>query len=246
MKKKIKIGSAITFLDSVDSTNNYTANLINEKKITNGQVIMADYQGEGRGQRGSKWYSESGKNILLSLYLELDNLSVKNQSILAKYTSVSLVEALRTIGLNPQIKWPNDVLIDNKKICGVLIENQLIGQSIKNSIIGIGLNVNQETFELENVTSLKIELGKEQDRMSILFLLISAFNRTIDMLLYHPDYIEEYYHKSLFKLNEVARFYNVNLGGFQGVITGVDSSGMIQITTNKGKFTFDTKEIKFC
>ena len=73
MKKNIKIGSSITFLDSVDSTNNYTANLINEKKIENGQVIMADYQGEGRGQRGSIWHSERGKNILVSFYLEMDN-----------------------------------------------------------------------------------------------------------------------------------------------------------------------------
>jgi BirA family biotin operon repressor/biotin-[acetyl-CoA-carboxylase] ligase len=246
MKKNIKIGSVITFIDSVDSTNNYTAKLINENKIENGQVIMADFQGEGRGQRGATWHSERGKNILASVYLELDNLSVKNQTLLIKYTAVSLLETLKTLGIQAKIKWPNDILVDDKKICGILIENQLIGLKIKNSIIGFGLNVNQEIFELDRVTSLKLELAKEQERMSILGLIINRFNQNFDFLNNNSGYIEDIYLKNLYRIHQRSTFHSDNLGVFNGTITGVDSNGMLLIRTRGNNFSFDVKEIKFC
>lgn len=246
MKKNIKIGSSITFLDSVDSTNNYTAKLINEKKIENGQVIMADYQGEGRGQRGSTWHSERGKNILASFYLEMDNLSVKNQWMLAKYTAVSIADALRSVGIHPQIKWPNDILVNGKKICGILIENQFSGHKIKSSIIGLGLNVNQENFELVQATSLKLETNKEHERMSILGILINCFNQNLDFITSNPENINEIYLRDLFKMNEQSTFHNDNLGTFNGTITGVNSDGMLLVSTTNGVISFDVKELKFC
>jgi BirA family biotin operon repressor/biotin-[acetyl-CoA-carboxylase] ligase len=246
MKKNIKIGSSITFLDSVDSTNNYTAKLILEKKIENGQVIMADYQGQGRGQRGSSWHSERGKNVLVSVYLELDNLSVQNQSLLSKYAAVSIFESLKKIGLHPKIKWPNDILINDKKICGILIENQFLGQKIKSSIIGFGLNVNQEIFDLDKITSLKKELSVDQERMSILGIVINYFNQNLELLLTNSNYIEDIFLKNLYKINQQADFFNDKLGHFQGIITGIDSDGKIQITTDMGLFSFDIKELKYC
>jgi len=246
MKKNLKIGSVITFLDSVDSTNNYTANLIKEKKIVNGQVIMADVQGEGRGQRGTKWLSEGGKNLLVSFYIELDNLSVKNQSLLLKFTAVSIFDALTSMGLPAKIKWPNDILIDGKKICGVLIENQFIGQKIKNSIIGIGLNVNQENFEIEQVTSIKLELKSEQERIATLGNLLNAFNKNLDLLHTNPDCLDQSYLLNLYKFEEEAQFYSNLLGSFTGVIKGVDSDGKIIILHENNFHHFDLKEVKFC
>lgn len=246
MKKNIKIGSSITFLDSVDSTNNYTAKLIHERNIENGQVIMTDFQGEGRGQRGSAWYSERGKNILASVYLELDNLSVQNQLTLSKYVAISIFETLLSLGLQPKIKWPNDILVNDKKICGILIENQFSGQKIKSSIIGFGLNVNQENFDLDNVTSIKNELGVDQERMSILGILINCFNQNLELLLNNSNYIEDIYLKNLYKINQQADFFSDKLGDFQGIITGMDSDGKIQIATKKGLYSFDIKELKYC
>jgi BirA family biotin operon repressor/biotin-[acetyl-CoA-carboxylase] ligase len=246
MKKNIKIGSKITFLDSIDSTNNYAANLINEKNIMNGQVIMADIQGEGRGQRGTQWLSEGGKNILASIYLELDNLAVKNQTLLLKFTAVSIFDALEAIGLTPKIKWPNDILIDGKKICGVLIENQFIGQKIKSSIIGLGLNVNQEKFDLDQVTSIKLELKIEQERMSILGLLLNAFNKNLDILFTNPNYFEQSYLCNLYKYKEMANFYCESLGGFSGKIEGIAPDGKIIISHQNKLLHFDLKEVKFC
>ncbi len=246
MKKNIKIGSKITFLDSIDSTNNYVANLINEKNIMNGQVIMADIQGEGRGQRGTQWLSEGGKNILASIYLELDNLAVKNQTLLLKFTAVSIFDALVAIGLTPKIKWPNDILIDGKKICGVLIENQFIGQKIKSSIIGIGLNVNQEKFDIEHATSIRLELKIEQDRMSILGLLLNTFNKNLDILFMNPNYFEQSYLCNLYKYKEMANFYCESLGKFSGKIEGIAPDGKIIISHQNNLLHFDIKEVKFC
>ncbi len=246
MKKNIKIGSTITFLDSIDSTNNYTANLVNENKIENGQVIMADFQGEGRGQRGAQWHSERGMNLLVSFFLQLDNMSVKNQSLIAKYVSVSIFESLVTLGLIPKIKWPNDILIEEKKICGLLIENQFSGNKIKSSIIGFGLNVNQEKFDLEKVTSLRLELGIIQERMTILGLLINNFNKNLILLENNSEKIEEIYFENLFKLGIKSNYFNDRLGSFEGVITGVDLNGMLLIETEGRTFSFDVKELKFC
>jgi BirA family biotin operon repressor/biotin-[acetyl-CoA-carboxylase] ligase len=246
MKKNIKIGSAITFLDFVDSTNNYTAKLMNDNKIQSGQVIMADYQGEGRGQRGASWLSERGKNILISLFLELDNLSVKNQTLISKYVAISIYDALKSLGLQPKIKWPNDLLINGKKICGILIENQFTVHQIKSSIIGIGLNVNQVVFEIDKITSLSLELGTKQDRMSILGILINSFNKNLDYIEKNSDYIDEIYLRNLYLLEERSNFYNEKLGDFVGVITGVDHDGKLLVSTEGRIISFDVKELKFC
>jgi BirA family biotin operon repressor/biotin-[acetyl-CoA-carboxylase] ligase len=246
MKKNTKIGSKITFLDSVDSTNNYAAKLVNENKIENGQVIMADFQGEGRGQRGATWHSERGMNILISIFLELDNLSVKNQTFISKFVAVSIYDALKTLGLQPKIKWPNDLLINGKKICGILIENQFTGHQIKSSIIGIGLNVNQVVFEIDKITSLTLELGTNQDRMSILGILINSFNKNIVYLDQNSDYIEKAYLQNLYLLEERSSFYNEKLGDFVGVITGIDNDGKLLVSIEERILSFDIKELKFC
>jgi BirA family biotin operon repressor/biotin-[acetyl-CoA-carboxylase] ligase len=207
---------------------------------------MADFQGQGRGQRGSTWCSEKGKNILASVYLELDNLSVQNQLTLSKYVAVSIFETLLRLGLQPKIKWPNDILVNDKKICGILIENQFSGQKIKSSIIGFGLNVNQENFNLDNATSIKNELGVDQERMSILGILINCFNQNLELLLNNSNYIEDIYLKNLYKINQQADFFSDKFGDFQGIITGIDSDGKIQIVTNEGLYSFDIKELKYC
>jgi BirA family biotin operon repressor/biotin-[acetyl-CoA-carboxylase] ligase len=246
MKKNTKIGSKITFLDSVDSTNNYAAKLVNENKIENGQVIMADFQGEGRGQRGATWHSERGMNILISIFLELDNLSVKNQTFISKFVAVSIYDALKTLGLQPKIKWPNDLLINGKKICGILIENQFTGHQIKSSIIGIGLNVNQVVFEIDKITSLTLELGTNQDRMSILGILINSFNKNMVYTDQNSDYIEKVYLQNLYLLEERSSFYNEKLGNFVGVITGIDNDGKLLVSIEERILSFDIKELKFC
>ena len=156
----MQIGQKIIHLESVDSTNNYVANLIKRSEITHGTVIMADEQFAGKGQRGAEWYVKPGENLTFSFFLENVNLSVSQQFYLTQVVSLSLVDVLTTLKLTAQIKWPNDIYIKDRKIAGVLIQNQVSNGMVNTAIIGIGLNVNQQSFEGFSATSLISEEGE--------------------------------------------------------------------------------------
>ena len=210
-----------------------------------GQVIMADFQGEGRGQRGTKWLSDTGKNLLISVYLEFDNLSAVNQSALMQYSALSICQALQSMGIPAQIKWPNDILVHGKKICGVLIENQLHGSKIKNSVIGIGLNVNQDDFSDLKATSIKNELKAEQNRMEILGNLLQYFNQLIDVLLIDLQNIKSPYLNNLYKYKTPSKFQNSTLGQFEAQIIDVNENGKLVLSYKNEILEFDLKEIIF-
>ena len=245
MIKNTKIGSVITYLDVVDSTNNYTAKLINEGNIVHGQVIMSDYQESGKGQRGSNWYSESGMNLLFSVYLEFDNLSVSDQAWLLKHAAVSMLDIIQSLGINAQIKWPNDILISNRKVCGILIENQFVGSKIKNSTIGIGLNVNQVQFDQLEATSLRNELKHEQNRIHILEAILNHLNLNFELLLYDKLELQKKYLKNLFQIDIPSTYYNSKIGKFEGTIIDVNDEGRLVIENHDGRLEFDLKEIQF-
>lgn len=245
MIKNTKIGGVITYLDVVDSTSNYVAKLINDCNIVHGQVIMSDFQGTGRGQRGSNWYSEPGMNLLFSVYLEFDNLSVNDQAWLLKYTAVSVFDVIESRGISAQIKWPNDILIRSKKVCGILIENQFVGSNIKSSTIGIGLNVNQVQFEQLEATSLRNELSQEQNRIHILEAILNHLNRNFDLLLFNKMELQKKYLSNLFQMGVQSTYYSSKIGEFQGTIIDVNNEGRLVIENYAGKLEFDLKEIQF-
>ncbi|HIP32513.1 MAG TPA: biotin--[acetyl-CoA-carboxylase] ligase, partial [Crocinitomicaceae bacterium] len=168
----MKIGNKIVRLASVDSTNNYIANLVKEREITSGTVVLADEQFLGKGQRGSEWTTNAGENLTFSFFLDNVNLSVENQFILTQLVSLSLIELLDKLNVKAKIKWPNDIYIDSTKVAGVLIENQLSFGQIKSSVIGIGLNVNQKKFDGFNATSLFLENEVHHSLMDILLSFI--------------------------------------------------------------------------
>jgi BirA family biotin operon repressor/biotin-[acetyl-CoA-carboxylase] ligase len=242
--KNTKIGSVITYLDWVNSTNNYVANLVQEGKIVHGQVIMSDYQGEGRGQRGSNWYSEPGKNLLLSVFLEFDNLSVSEQAWLLKYTAVSILTVIQNHIKTAKIKWPNDIFVNDKKICGILIENQFLGSKIKNAIIGVGLNVNQENFGQLNATSLKNECNQDFNRIEILESLINSLNFNLDLLLTNKMELQHLYRSFLYRIGAKSTFYNLKMGEFLGTIIDVNLEGRLVVQVNGELMEFELKEIQ--
>jgi len=142
----------IVYHESIHSTNSLMYDEVsNTPDLNEGYVIRTDYQTSGRGQIGNTWESKSGKNLL-----------AEDQFLVSKIICLSLVELLNEYDLEKvRIKWPNDIYVGDKKIAGILIQNMLQGKQIKASIIGIGLNVNQEFFESEapNPTSLKLRIG---------------------------------------------------------------------------------------
>lgn len=241
----MQIGQKIIRLDTVDSTNNYTANLIKDGKVLHGTVILADEQTAGRGQRGTIWSSKAGENILLSLYVTPDNLSVNQQVALTHFASVSAVKVLRKIGISAKIKWPNDIFVNDQKIGGILIENTILGSRIAHSIIGIGLNVNQIDFHDFNGTSLRKEINEFQSIENIVFMLIYEFNDWWNSLSSNDlRNLRETYLKFLYLLNEEATFEDES-GIFRGTIKGVSDEGLLLIDRLGEVKKYDLKEIRF-
>ncbi|MFL2663928.1 MAG: biotin--[acetyl-CoA-carboxylase] ligase, partial [Crocinitomicaceae bacterium] len=142
-----KIGIQKIRLISVDSTNNFAAKLINDGLAEHGSVILAENQTNGRGQRGSEWQSQKAKNILTSFVFKFEALDPQFLFRINAFVSIALIDFLNSYGIDAQIKWPNDIMVNSNKICGILVENKLVGNALSYSIAGFGLNVNQIEFE---------------------------------------------------------------------------------------------------
>ncbi len=237
-----EIGRNIIRLESVDSTNNYTANRARMDDLPHGAVILAVEQTGGKGQMGAKWTSQPGMNLTFSIFLDNVNLSVERQFILTKIVSLSLIDLLLGFELPAKIKWPNDIYINDSKIAGVLIENSLKGAQIVRSIIGIGLNVNQQEFENLNATSLRLESGHSISNDELLFSFIAKMNQHIDRETdpqLHNDYLN-----SLYWRDEIREFQDQE-GTFQGRIIDVAPNGKLIVEREGGMVEFDLKEIRF-
>ena len=226
----------IMWLDSVDSTNSEAKRRISD--IDNLSVLSALSQSEGRGQKGNKWSSLPGENLTFSIVLKFGEqaagkaglsvagklrlvVAAREQFVLTEITSLSIVEFLSRHGIKAKIKWPNDIYVDDKKICGVLIENSLRGESLSSSIIGIGLNVNQRNFDvsLPNPTSMVLETGFEEDIKGCLEEFMDIF---LGYLEYSLPNLRERYLSYLWRHNTPARYIDQT---FQSQPLQTDSEG---------------------
>lgn len=232
-------------LSSVDSTNNYAANLVKETNVVNGTTILTKRQYSGKGQRGNSWLSEDEKNLIFSVVL-FPSITFERVFYLNIMASLAIAKTLKDLGLAVKVKWPNDILIGDKKVAGILIENQLQGQLIKHSIVGIGLNVNQKEFPKEiKATSLFLEMGVEQE-------LEIVFNQFFKYLDFYYDLLEQgnykvllsRYYESLYRYQQWSR-YSTNETEFFGKIKGIDETGLLIVQTENTVKKFDLKEIAF-
>jgi BirA family biotin operon repressor/biotin-[acetyl-CoA-carboxylase] ligase len=241
--KQALFGKEIIHLSDIDSTNNFAAKLLSQNLCQNGAVIMADVQTQGKGQRGNIWLSESGKNLLCSFVFKPDNLSVENQIALTWATSLSLLQTLRKFNIEAQVKWPNDILINEKKIAGILIENQLQGSRINCSIIGIGFNINQTTFSELNATSLLLETNKKVEPRAFLNLLVNEMNEQFDFIKSSSfEFLKNEYESHLFQINKLKN-YNDEFGDFIGKIIGTTDEGKLIIEKSNTIVTYGMKEV---
>lgn len=234
-------------LQSTDSTNNYAAILLKQTNVPEGTVILAHEQTQGKGQRGAIWLSEKGKNLTFSVIYKPVFLSVTHQFMLSKITALALLKLVSKYADNVKIKWPNDIWVNNKKIAGVLIENNVSGNVIQSSVIGVGININQVMFMPElNATSLYLENKKVFDSKEILSefcVLLEGYylqlrNNSINK-------IEDEYLQYLFGINQWLK-YNYYGKNITAIITGVSTSGKLCLTTtDNNKLECEVKEIKF-
>ena len=244
--KSQSLGNPIIKLNYVDSTNNYTAKLVKETKISFGTVIMADFQTRGKGQRSSIWKSQKGLNLLISIYFDSSFLNSENIFFLSKAIALAIRECVeKIIGIKVSIKWPNDILINGSKIAGVLIENQWKNEKLSSSIIGIGLNVNQVVFSgQENVISLKNLTSKVYNLNSILKSLCSSLDTQLTRLMNFDFFeIDHHYHSFLSNHNQWCNYEKDKIN-FKGKLIKVDSFGKMVLELGNGdKKSFEIKAV---
>ena len=170
-------------LNAIDSTNSYIKKNAIKNNFESYTVVVAEKQLNGRGQMGTIWESELGKNLTFSILINFNKFNITQQFYLSMAISLGVIAVLKQL-FNSSffIKWPNDILAEKDKVAGILIENSINGSFIKNSVIGIGLNVNQEVFSdaIENVTSLKNISKKNLDRDALLIEIINSIKYYVD------------------------------------------------------------------
>ncbi len=243
--KTVFLGKKVTYLPECHSTNDILLDLAKNRKVTTGHVVMTDFQAKGRGQRGNSWISEPGSNLLFSILLRPEFLSPKKQFELQKVISLGVKDALNAFGLDPKIKWPNDIYIDSSKVSGILIESILAGAKIETTVVGIGLNVSQLDFSGAQATSLKKELGYELDKMDVLEAILKNIEKWYDVLE-QGDYasIHRDYLTGLYWINEDRPFQS-NGKSFMGIIRDVTLSGHLEVEVGAVRKQYGLKEITF-
>ncbi|MES2515163.1 MAG: biotin--[acetyl-CoA-carboxylase] ligase [Bacteroidota bacterium] len=248
------IGKNLLFLHEVESTNTYAMDLLRNVNAIEGTVVYTDNQTHGKGQRGSLWTSKIAQNITASIILKPQFLSIDQTFYLSKISALAVYDVLADILPGGQydikIKWPNDILVNEHKLAGILIENNFTNLVIHNSVIGIGLNVNQDDFNdfERTATSLKLLSNTIHSREEVLERICMKLEKWyLKLKEQKTNVVDETYLKRLFGLNQLMGFVDDKGNRFNGRITGVTSSGKLIIESNAdSKREFDVKEVKFC
>lgn len=237
-------------LDAINSTNTFLKLLAKEEGTSNWTIVTTEYQTKGRGQVTTNWESERGKNLIFSSLIKYSNFQVKHHFYLNCAISLGLINALKKFDI-PQlmVKWPNDIMAGNKKLAGILIENSLSDNKIYQSVVGIGLNINQKKFSaaLPKAVSMTQILNQKLDRNSILVDIINSVKEQINLLENNEfEQLQKNYESNLFKKNKTQMFEDKNKTKFLGIILGVSNQGMLRIETeNRGIREYNFKEVAF-
>ncbi len=238
----------IVKLDAIDSTNAYLKRTMRNKAIEDYTVVLAKEQLSGRGQSESTWVSEAGKNLTFSVFRKFEALHAQHHFSLNMIVSLAIIETLKNLKVpDLSIKWPNDILSGNYKVCGILIETALVGNQVKNAILGVGLNVNQTNFiSLPSASSLKYLLGKSFDHDEVLQVLLNDLKKEFSCASdFDWDSLREKYESKLFKKDKPATFLLPDGRQEIGFISGISDTGKLLVEFDKkGLSEFDLKELK--
>lgn len=239
--------AAIIRLETVDSTNNYAANLLKLSRVPEGTVITALEQTHGRGQRGANWSSTKGDNLLCSIILYPTSIRPDNQFALIRVVALAVhafVEELTEKDV--YIKWPNDIIVTDKKVAGILIETNLTENRIQNAIVGIGININQRRFEEPNAASISAFAPGYFDLETSLEKLLKYVEKYyLKLLTGNDEKLKEEYSSYLYR-KDIKRSYVYRNEMIEATIIGVDPSGKLRLQLEDGQMLeCDFKEIAF-
>lgn len=238
----------IIHIRETNSTNNYLKELLQTQNVDEGTVVWADFQSAGKGQRGNGWESEAGKNILFSIVLFPGFIKAGEQFILSQIVSLAVANCLQEYTEGISIKWPNDIYWNEKKICGILLENTILEDNIGHSVAGIGININQENFRSDapNPVSLKQITNRDYNLEEIVKTVVDNINVYYQQInIGKTDSLIKQYKESLFR-KDGYHLYNDGLSNFLARIQDVDSSGILILKTKEGEERhFAFKEVKY-
>lgn len=234
-------------LNATDSTNSYLRRYLLANHVEDYTVVVAKEQTNGRGQMGTVWSSEASKNLTFSLFKDLSIHVVEFPFYISMAISLAILKALKTFNIpDLRIKWPNDILSANKKICGILIEN-VIKNKLESTIIGIGVNVNQSKFEgLPKASSMKNITGVHYDLDEVLHNIMHCTKEYSELLQKGAyDLVKNEYEAHLFRKDKPSTFRNTDGSLFSGYVKGVTKYGKLMvILEDEIVKKFDLKEIE--
>ena len=235
----------IYHFDTTASTNDDARN----EKYCEGDVVWADFQTAGRGQRGHEWHSRKGENLTFSVVLEPTFVPIAEQFSVSEVVALSLVDMLAEYDINAKIKWTNDIYVGDRKLVGILIEHSLAPSSLRRTIVGVGINVNQTEFDasLPNPVSMAQLLGKELNAEEVLSSFISHLQRHYESLREGgAEVLHNRYNELLYRKNEYHTYALPSGEKFRAKIVGTAPSGALRLESEEGTTKdYLFKEVEF-
>lgn len=232
------LAKELVYKDMTDSTNADVRKMA-EDGAKNGLLVLSDGQTAGKGRRGRSWQSEKGQNLYFSMLLKPD-FSPEKAPMITLVAAYSVAKVIRKqTGLNAKIKWPNDIVVNGKKVCGILTEMSIERDYIHHIVVGIGINVNEEIFpkEIEDMaTSLKKEKGCLVLRANLLSEILSEFEKDYELFLAHTDlkpFVDDY-NSMLVNKGALVRVLDPK-GEYSGIAGGINADGMLIVFKENGQ-----------
>ena len=235
----------IYHFDTTASTNDDAR----DEKYREGDVVWADFQTAGRGQRGHEWHSRKGENLTFSVVLEPTFVPIAEQFAVSEVVALSLVDMLAEYGIEAKIKWTNDIYVGDRKLVGILIEHSLAPTSLRRTIVGVGIIVNQTEFDasLPNPVSMTQLLGKELDAKEVLQCFLNCLQENYEHLREGgAKALHNRYNELLYRLNEYHTYALPSGEKFSAKILGTAPSGALRLENEDGSAKdYLFKEVEF-
>ena len=229
-----------------------------DEKYHEGDVVWADFQTAGRGQRGHEWHSRKGENLTFSVVLEPTFVPIPEQFSVSEVVALSLVDMLAEYGITAKIKWTNDIYVGDRKLVGILIEHSLASTTLRRTIVGVGINVNQTEFDssIPNPVSMAQLLGRELNAEEVLQCFLKHLQENYELLrriknsqlstLNSQLVLHHRYNELLYRLNEYYTYALPSGEKFSAKILGTAPSGALRLEDKEGKSKdYLFKEVEF-
>lgn len=240
------LGKNLVYVPQCHSTNTLATELSQKAETQEGTLIITNHQMAGRGQRGSSWEASPGENLTFSLILKPNFLQAQNQFQLNQAFSLGVLDYVKArLTGDIKVKWPNDVMVNERKVCGILFENQISGSELRHSIVGIGLNLNQKSFQYPTAGSLSLFSQRKYSLpLELEELLYHLESRYLMLKDGKYEKLKIEYLQNLYRIGETHRFGNHEME-FDGIISGVDEVGRLRIEVEGKERVFGVKQLTF-